>query len=278
MKGWIKMYRAMLEWEHFKEPRVVTVFLAFLLNADKTGKTNIKLDELMSLTGLSHNTVTGAISKLVKSGEITRVKQGQNITTTINKWNGYQANLSTQNLGECDDLSTQNLGEQNGLLTQKMGEQESLLTQNLKGIDPKNGTIIDPKNGSIIYNKNNNKNNNKNCVAETRAREEFIADALNDLRVEQGCMAMRISPDEYRQLVTEVTNDWIFRNLPDEEWNLTHLLAQMRIKHNINNRNNGTTNQFTDNPSDPRTKLDQDAVKAMATLAAQSQRPKVVPF
>lgn len=258
MKGWIKMYRAMLEWEHFKEPRVVTVFLAFLFNADKTGKTNIKLDELMSLTGLSHNTVTGAISKLVKSGEITRVKQGQNITTTINKWNGYQANLSTQNLGECDDLSTQNLGEQN------------------EAIDPKNGTIINPKNGSIIYNKNINKNNN--CVAETRTREEFIADALNDLRVEQGCMAMKITRDEYRQLLAEVINDWEFRNLPDEEWTLTHLLAQMRIKQNINNRNNGTTNQYTGNPSDPRTKLDEDAIKAMAALASRSQQPKVVPF
>ena len=280
MKGWIKIYRAMLEWEHFKEPRVVTVFLAFLFNADKTGKTNIKLDELMSLTGLSHNTVTGAIAKLVKSGEITRVKQGQIITTTINKWNGYQANLSTQNLGECDDLSTQKMGECDDLLTQNLGEQNGLSTQKMgeqnEAIDPKNGTIINPKNGSIIYNKNINKNNN--CVAETRTREEFIADALNDLRVEQGCMAMRISPEEYRQLVTEVTNDWIFRNIPDEEWNLTHLLAQMRIKHNINNRNNGTTNQYTGNPGDPRTKLDQDAVKAMAALAAQSQRPKVVPF
>jgi hypothetical protein len=177
--------------------------------------------------------------------------------------------LSTQKMGECDDLLTQNLGEQNGLSTQKMGEQN-------EAINPKNGTIINPKNGSIIYNKNINKNNN--CVAETRTREEFIADALNDLRVEQGCMAMRISQDEYRQLVTEVTNDWIFRNIPDEEWNLTHLLAQMRIKHNINNRNNGTTNQYTGSTSDPRVKLDQDAVKAMAALAAQSQRPKVVPF
>ena len=56
-------------------------------------------------------------------------------------------------------------------------------------------------------------------------------------------MAMRISPDEYRQLVTEVTNDWIFRNIPDNEWTLTHLLAQMRIKDNINNRNNGQRDQ-----------------------------------
>ena len=120
----------------------------------------------------------------------------------------------------------------------------------------------------------------KNIVvadAHTHTREDFIADALNDLRVEQGCMAMRITPDEYRQLVTEVTNDWIFRNIPDEEWTLTHLLAQMRIKHNINNRNNGTNPQYS-SPDSIRAKLDADAVKAMAALASEIGKPKVVPF
>jgi hypothetical protein len=90
-------------------------------------------------------------------------------------------------------------------------------------------------------------------------------------------MAMRITPDEYRQLVTEVTNDWIFRNLPDNEWTLTHLLAQMRIKHNINNRNNGS-NQQSGTASDIRAKLDADAAKAMAALAAEIGKPKIVPF
>lgn len=115
----------------------------------------------------------------------------------------------------------------------------------------------------------------KNIVvadAHARTHEEFIADALNDLRVEQGCMAMRITPQEYRQLLTEVINDWEFRNLPDNEWTLTHLLAQMRIKHNINNRHNGN-NQQAGSASDARAKLDADALKAMAALAASKKRP-----
>ena len=113
-----------------------------------------------------------------------------------------------------------------------------------------------------------------NCVvdAHTHTHEDFIADALNGLRVEQGCMAMGITPDEYRQLVTEVTNDWIFRNIPDNEWTLTHLLAQMRIKHNINKRNNGNNPQ-SGQQIDPRVKLAQDAVKAMAALAEESRHP-----
>ena len=143
---------------------------------------------------------------------------------------------------------------------------------------PKISTTPLPKNGRGTH--SYKKEHLKNIVvadAHTHTREDFIADALNDLRVEQGCMAMRITPDEYRQLVTEVTNDWIFRNIPDEEWTLTHLLAQMRIKHNINNRNNGTNPQYS-SPDSIRAKLDADAVKAMAALASEIGKPKVVPF
>ena len=232
----------MLQWEHFNEPSVVTVFLALLLNADKTGKTGITIGAIATSTGLHPNTVKRAIAKLVKSGEVTREKYGSRITTTITNWSEYQ---SVQKLDRYED---------------------------------KNCTDIGTKKVPIQYNKNNKKD--KEVVvadAHTHTREDFIADALNDLRVEQGCMAMRITPDEYRQLVTEVTNDWIFRNIPDNEWTLTHLLAQMRIKHNINNRNNGN-NQQTGNADSIRAKLDADAVKAMAALAAEIGKPKVVPF
>lgn len=112
--------------------------------------------------------------------------------------------------------------------------------------------------------------------AHTHTHEEFVANALTDLTVERGCVAMRITSDEYRQLLTEVINDWEFRQLPDNEWTLTHLLAQMRIKHNINiNQRNGNNQQTGDSI---RAKLDQDAVKAMAALAAESRQPKIVPF
>ena len=247
MNGWIKIHRTMLQWEHFNEPSVVTVFLALLLNADKTGKTGITIGAIATSTGLHPNTVKRAIAKLVASGEIARQKYGSRITTTIANWSEYQ---SVQKLDRCEKSSVQKLDR----------------------YEDKNSTDIGTKNVPIQYNKNNK--NNKNIVADAHAHEEFIADALNDLRVEQGCMAMRISPDEYRQLVTEVTNDWIFRNIPDNEWTLTHLLAQMRIKHNINNRSNGNNQQT----GDIRHQLAQDAIKAMAALEAESRQPADLPF
>ena len=250
MNGWIKIHRTMLEWEHFNEPSVVTVFLALLLVADN-GQTDIGLGGLAAITGLSKNTIRHALAKLVNSGEIKRqTSTGQRTTTTITNWNEYQVG---QKLIHPTKKSVSKIDTP---VYQKLTQSVSKIDTHIK-----------------------NKNNKEVVVANAHARthEEFIADALNGLRVEQGCMAMGVTPDEYRQLVTEVTNDWIYRQLPDNEWTLTHLLAQMRIKHNINNRNNGN-NQIAGQQIDPRTKLDQDAIKAMAALAESSRRPTDVPF
>lgn len=91
MNGWIKIHRTMLQWEHFNEPSVVTVFLALLLNADRDGKTDISLSGLTSATGLTTNTVRCALAKLVNSGEITRdLTKGKKTTTSIANWDKYQ--------------------------------------------------------------------------------------------------------------------------------------------------------------------------------------------
>jgi len=121
--------------------------------------------------------------------------------------------------------------------------------------------------------------NNNIVVADAHARthEEFVANALTDMAVERGCMAMRITREEYRQLLTEVINDWEYRQLPDNDWTLTHLLAQMRIKHNINNRSNGNNRQ-SGQTLNTRDRLAQDAVKAMAALAEESGRADEPPF
>lgn len=258
MNGWIKIHRTMLQWEHFNEPSVVTVFLALLLNADRDGKTDISLSGLTSATGLTTNTVRCALAKLVNSGEITRdFVKGQKTTTSIANWSKYQV-------------------YQKSTHQDKAGVAKNDTPPCQKLIDPI--SKIDTPTHTYI-NKNNKKDNKNNCVVDAHARthEEFIENALTDMAVERGCMAMKITREEYRQLLTDVINDWEFRQLPDNEWTLTHLLAQMRIKHNIINRNNGN-NQQSGQPSDARAKLDNDAVKAMAALGAEIGKPQVVPF
>ena len=224
------MHRSLLEWEHFKEPSVVVVFFALLLSADRDGQTSIKLDELMALTGLGSCTIKRALSKLVASGEISRQKYGARITTTIANWSQYQM--------------VSKVSQRQDLLVSKVSQQEEPLVSKVSQYMDKNDTNEGIKSIPIQYNKKDNKNEQEEIVvADAHTREVFVANALTDLAVEKGCMAMRITPERYRQLVTEVITDWEFTQLPEREWTLTHLLAQMRIKNSINNRNNGQQNQ-----------------------------------
>jgi len=259
MNGWIKIHRSMLEWEHFHEPSVVTVFLALLILADK-GKTEIGLDGLVSVTGLSKNTIRTALAKLVKSGEISRqTEKGQRTITTITNWNEYQVcqklthstedSVSKIDTPVCQKL-TQGISENDTPAYQK-------LAQSISKID------------TLYKNKNNNKNNIS--TARARMREEV----MTDMMVEAGCRSVGITPEQYTLIADEIFNDWEFQDLPDNEWTKSHFLAVMRIKANI--KRNGQ-NQQTGNPGDSRAKLDQDAVKAMASLATESRRPADVPF
>jgi len=265
MNGWIKIYRKMRQWQHYKTPSVRMVFEDLLLSATgiKSTYNGVALvagDAVSSVailqrnTGLSKPTIIKAIRVLTESGEITRRFENNVAIYHINSFCFYQLQGGKKDLPH----------------TEKGGK--NILPQGVKQIDHSGKTIL-----PHIRIKEDNKENIVVADTHARTREEFIADALNDMRVEQGCMAMGITPEQYRQLVTEVTNDWIYRQLPDDEWTLTHLLAQMRIKHNINNRNNGN-NQQTGSADSIRAKLDQDAAKAMATLASRIGQPTEVPF
>jgi DNA-binding transcriptional regulator GbsR (MarR family) len=249
MNGWIKIHRTMLEWEHFNEPSVVTVFLALLLVADK-GRTEIGLGGLASITGLSKNTIRTALAKLVNSGEITRqTAKGQRTITTITNWNEYQAGqkLIHQEKESVSKIDTP--------VYQK-------LTQSVSKID------------THIKNKNNNNNSTTTTCA--CARERLMQELLTDARIELAMMQHHITEDVYRRMVDEILADWQFRDLPDSDYNLNHFSSVMRYKVQ-NNRNNGN-NQQTGNASDPRAKLDADAAKAMATLASRIGKPDIVPF
>ena len=116
--------------------------------------------------------------------------------------------------------------------------------------------------------------NNSLVDARARMREEVMTDAM----VEMGCMSLGIDRVTYYQLADQVFNDWQFQDLPDSEWNKAHFLAVMRIKINAKRNEQRTNNKGGDGAGDALDKLNQDALKAMAALAAESRQPKVVPF
>lgn len=75
----------------------------------------------------------------------------------------------------------------------------------------------------------NKKNNSPVVVAEPRTREELEQEIFNnDLKVEQACMSLGITPDEYRQMARAVLNEWDFTEEGDRSYK--HLLNSLRIK------------------------------------------------
>ena len=248
----------MLQWEHFNEPSVVTVFLALLLNADRDGKTDINLGGLMAATKLGRHSIKGAIAKLVKSGEITRQKYGSRITTTITNWSEYQ-------LGQNSTQSKKSLG------------------QNTTQYRVENWANIGPKSDPIQYNKNNKKEQENIVVADahTHTREGLIAEANVDLRIEQGCKSLGIDPATYQELLDAVINDWEFTNVPDEEWTMFHLLQTMRIKNNIKKReNNGQAQNGNNRQPVAAGRADRASAIAatMAALGAAGTQTESLPY
>lgn len=142
---------------------------------------------------------------------------------------------------------------------------------------PKNGTPPLPKNGrGTHYNKKDLLKNNTTTITRTHARERLAEELLTDSRIELAMMQHRITEEQYRQMVGEILADWEFRDLPDSDYNLNHFSAVLRYR--IIDKNRNGNNQGSGRTIDQRTKLDQDAVKAMAALASQIGKPQDVPF
>lgn len=263
-EGWIKIHRRILEWEHFGEPSVVTVFLALLLLADKDGMTEISLSGLAVVTGLSINTVRSSLAKLVRTGEITRsLIAGKKTTTVITNWGEYQLyqkpihSVSKNDIQDCQKL------------IDSVSEIDTQVCQNLTGGVSKTDTP------HIIVNKNS-KNNNKNNIvddARARVREGLVSEVMSDPIIEIGCRSVSITVEQYKKFAEEIINDWTFQDLPDSEWNKSHFIAVLRIKANINKRNNGQQSDNGGAGKSSREQLAREYAAEMATLATKGKRP-----
>ena len=107
MSGWIKLHRAMLEWEWYDDINVKTVFLHLLLTANfepskyrghtvGPGQSIIGFNALSEQTGLSRSQVRTAIDKLKMTGEIALKTTNKFSIVTMTCWSEYQSD-STQN-------------------------------------------------------------------------------------------------------------------------------------------------------------------------------------
>ena len=220
---WVKLHTKLLNWEWHDIPNMVSLFVHLLMLANWQDKEwhgiTIKRGQLAtSLKELKK--VTGIPTQQLRTC-LLRLEKTQEITSkSTNKFRIIT--ICNYDSYQYDESSDQQANQQS---TNKQ------LTTTIEYID-----------------------NNKLVVDTARAREGLLEMTMSPAKVESACMAMYISPDDYRTLVREIINDWQFTE--EQDWSLKHLHNTLRIKVEENRRkksqNNGksqtTTNDGTGQP------------------------------
>jgi DNA-binding transcriptional MerR regulator len=107
MSGWIKLHRALINWEWYEDIPVKILFIHFLLKANhepkkwrgqtiEVGQFITSIQHLAQETGLTLSQVRTAIKKLKSTHEIANESHTSYSVITIKNWNTYQTN-DTQN-------------------------------------------------------------------------------------------------------------------------------------------------------------------------------------
>lgn len=129
-KGWIKLHRALLEWEWYDDNNTFRLFIHCLLRANhadkewrgkhiKRGSFFTSLDSLASETGLTVRQIRTSLDKLESTGELTSSGQARGRMITVSKYDSYQSDdklddsQMTAKRQADDRLATTNKNENN---------------------------------------------------------------------------------------------------------------------------------------------------------------------
>lgn len=161
--GWIKLHRQILNWEWFKKPETLSLFIYCLTRANisdgnwrniayERGQFITSLDSIRKDTGLSIQQTRTALKHLISTGEITSKSTNQYRIITVCKFNDYQATQDeANNLNNSWLTSNQqtNLSESNRQLTTGREEEEDKEIRRVRK-ERKKSSIEDKKKSSFI--------------------------------------------------------------------------------------------------------------------------------
>lgn len=99
--GYIKLHRKILDWEWFKDPNTLTVFIYLMAKANhkakrwqgqliERGQLVTSFSTMMEETGLSLRKIRTALEHLESTGEVTRKTTNKRQTITVENYNIYQ--------------------------------------------------------------------------------------------------------------------------------------------------------------------------------------------
>lgn len=101
-RGWIKLYRDMLDWGWYSDTSTKVVFIHLIITANhkdkewqgitvKRGSLATSIRKLANELNLSPNTIKRALKNLEKTGEIKKKSTQRYTIITVNNYEKYQS-------------------------------------------------------------------------------------------------------------------------------------------------------------------------------------------
>lgn len=196
-EGFIKLHRKILDWEWFKDPNTLTLFVYFMAKANhkakrwqgqliERGQLVTSFSTMSEETGLSVRKVRTALEHLESTGEVTRKTANKRQTITVENYNTYQGCASKSD---------------------KQSDNQTTTNKNDKNI----------KNKEYIYSQSVYMNNYTVQNALTQEETDRLMDIYSDL---PGLLSEVDAKIKARQRQTEIKNPYayIVRAAKDMEW------------------------------------------------------------
>ena len=152
MKGWIKAYRTLLEWEWHTDPNMVSLWLHLLMLANYEDKrwrgVTVKRGQLVTgrkalseITGISEQSIRTCLERLKSTNEITIKTTNKYSIITICEFDSYQ------DAEELNDKQTNQLANQQSTNNQPTTNQQLTTTKENKN----NKNNITKNSSPLIY-------------------------------------------------------------------------------------------------------------------------------
>lgn len=97
--GWIKMWRSVLDWEHYDNINMRLLWFHILLKAEYDGENigtlQTSLSELSTACQMTKPQVRRCLTVLAESGQISHRRCGNTLMVKINNWQQYQGKKHT---------------------------------------------------------------------------------------------------------------------------------------------------------------------------------------
>ena len=202
MQGWIKLHRALQDWEWKNSPKHVAVFVDILINVNHkdasyrgvkipAGSMTTSYGAMSNRTGVSIRGIRTVLKDLKSTHEVTQTTTSKYSMISVTNWDKYQS------VDTVDDKQTTSKRQANDKQTTTNKNEKN--EKNEKNIQSGNPTICEEVINYL------NKKTNKNFRHTTKKTQSFI-----NARIKEG-----YSLQDFKKVIDVKTTQWLY----SEEFN-----------------------------------------------------------